>query len=282
MGHPGWAIQVATVGPVDVRSLGYRTDLALLQLGGTEVADRGDHLVVRSVHNPAHWWGNFLLLDQVPAPESSQLWLDRFAAAFPAAEHVAIGFDGTDGTVEDLAWFAGRGFDTEAQTVMTATEVHEPAHANTDAAYRLLSSDADWAQSVELRVRCNDTKREPPHVYRRFAAAKTQTNRELVDAGHGGWFGAFIGGRLVAQMGLFSASPGLARFQSVETDPDHRRRGLAASLLHHVSCYGLDELGASTLVIVADPTYFAIDLYRAVGFAATETQRQIERAPGRM
>jgi hypothetical protein len=31
--------------------------------------------------------------------------------------------------------------------------------------------------------------------------------------------------------------------------------------------------------MVADPNYFAIDLYRAVGFAATETQLQIERSP---
>lgn len=31
--------------------------------------------------------------------------------------------------------------------------------------------------------------------------------------------------------------------------------------------------------MVADPNYFAIDLYRAVGFTATETQLQIERSP---
>lgn len=74
---------------VELTSLGYQTDLAVLWLGGTQVEDRGDHLVVRSPHNPTHWWGNFLLLAQVPAPEASKSWLDRFAATFPAAEHVA-------------------------------------------------------------------------------------------------------------------------------------------------------------------------------------------------
>ena len=82
-------------------SLGFRTDIALLQSGGSEVDDRGDHLVVRSPHNPTHWWGNFLLLAQVPAPEDSGLWLERFAAAFPGATHVALGFDGTHGSVVD-------------------------------------------------------------------------------------------------------------------------------------------------------------------------------------
>lgn len=148
-------------------SLGYRTDLALLQLGGTRVEDRGDHLVVRSTHNPAHWWGNFLLLAQVPTPEASQAWLDRFAEEFPAAEHVAIGFHAPDGAVADLGWFAGHGFTAAALTVMTATAVHEPARPNTSALYRALGSDEDWAQSIELRMRCNDTVE--PTAYCTFA-----------------------------------------------------------------------------------------------------------------
>lgn len=41
---------------MEVRSLGYRTDLALLRLGGSEFEDRGDHLVVRTPHNPTFWW----------------------------------------------------------------------------------------------------------------------------------------------------------------------------------------------------------------------------------
>lgn len=264
--------------PVQVRSLGYRTDLALLQLGGTVVEDHGDHLVVRSPHNPSYWWGNFLLLERVPPAGSSGAWLDRFAAAFSEADHVAIGFDGTGGRVEHLSWFAGRGFDVEAQTVMTARGVDEPAHTNTEATYRLLRSDADWAQSVELRIRCDDDLAQLTR-HRRFVTAKAETNRRLVETGHGAWFGAFLDGLLVAQMGLLSAGPGLARFQSVETDPDHRRLGLAGSLVHHASRYGFEDLGAETLVMVADPDYFAIDLYRAVGFTAAETQLQVERRP---
>lgn len=264
---------------MDVTSLGYQTDLALLRLGGSRLEDRGDHLVVRTPHNPSYWWGNFLLLAQVPPPELCQWWLDRFAAEFPAAEHVAVGFDGRAGGVGDLAWFGARGFRVEASTVMTASEVREPASLNTEAVYRELRSDEDWGQSVELRVRCEDRPFEP-EGYRAFTTAKARTNRQIVEAGHGAWFGAFIGGRLVAQMGLVSAGDGLARFQAVETDPDYRRRGLAGSLVHHASRHGFGELGADTLVMVADPNYFAIDLYRSVGFAPTETQLLIERPPG--
>jgi GNAT superfamily N-acetyltransferase len=259
-------------------SLGYQTDLALLRLGGSRVDDRGDHLVVRSPHNPNHWWGNFLLLAEVPRPARCQWWLDRFAAEFPAARHVAVGFNGRTGTMADLAWFAAAGYQIPASTVMTATEVREPAIGNTDAMYRQLRSDQDWNQSVELRERCEDRPFEA-QSHRAYLTAKAETNRRIVEAGHGAWFGAFIDGRLVAQMGLVAAGGGLARFQAVETDPDHRRHGLAGSLVHHASGHGFGELGAHTLVMVADPNYFAIDLYRSLGFADAETQLQIERPP---
>jgi hypothetical protein len=97
---------------VKLTSLGYRTDLALLRLGGTQIEDRGDYLVIRSPHNPTHWWGNFLLLAQVPAAGASESWLDRFVAEFPEAEHVALGFNGKGGSVADLGWFAGHAAST--------------------------------------------------------------------------------------------------------------------------------------------------------------------------
>jgi ribosomal protein S18 acetylase RimI-like enzyme len=263
---------------VDLASLGYRTDLALLQLGGSLVEDRGDHLVIRSPHNPTFWWGNFLLLSRVPPREDTDLWLDRFAAEFPDAKHLAFGFDGTDGRVGDLAAFTDRGMHCEAATVMSASVVHEPPRPNHQATYRQLASDDDWAQSVELRVACNDDdENDAGHL--EFTRLRAATNRALTEAGHGGWFGAFVDGHLVSQMGLVAASPGLARFQSVETHPDARGQGLAGTLIQHVSRYGFGELGATTLVMVADPDYSAIRLYRSVGFADGESQLQAERAP---
>jgi 1-aminocyclopropane-1-carboxylate deaminase len=63
----------------------------------------------------------------------------------------------------------------------------------------------------------------------------------------------------------------------VETHPDFRGRGLAGTLVHRVSGYGFDELGARTLVMVADPDYLAIRVYRSVGFADTEVQTQLRQ-----
>ncbi len=65
----------------------------------------------------------------------------------------------------------------------------------------------------------------------------------------------------------------------METHPDARRRGLASALVHHAGRSALGN-GVTTLVIVADPGYHAIGIYRALGFVETETQVQLTRPPG--
>ncbi len=263
---------------MDVVSLGYRTDLALLRLGGSTVEDRGDHLVVRSPHNPTFWWGNFVLLAAPPSRPDADRALLAFTDAFPGADHVAIGVDGTDGDLGALRPLLGRGLTTETSTVMTAGRVHLPPRPNDEASYRLFATDDDWEQSIELEMTLIDEGSDAGS-HREFLQRRAATYRELTHAGHGGWFGAFLGDRLGSHLGLLTASPGLARFQTVATHPDARGQGLAGTLVHHASRYGLDELGATTLVMVADPTYVAIRVYQSVGFAGTETQQGLQRRP---
>jgi hypothetical protein len=49
---------------VDVRSLGFRTDLTVRRLAGPEIVDRGDYLLVRSSDFPDYYWGNFILVSE--------------------------------------------------------------------------------------------------------------------------------------------------------------------------------------------------------------------------
>src|SRR6476619_3080028 len=141
---------------MDVRSLGYRTDLALLQLGGSVVDDRGTHLVVRTAANPSFHWGNFLLLAVPPEPGLAGHWVETFEREFPDALHRTFGVDGTGGSATDLAPFAELGYGTDASSVMTAREVRPPARPRPTAEVRPLVSDADWAQQVDLAVTGED------------------------------------------------------------------------------------------------------------------------------
>ena len=256
-----------------VESLAYRTDLALAVLAGSEVTDRGDHVMVRTPDNPGYYWGNYLLLPAAPAADELAGWEALSAAAFPECRHRSYGVATAHGSRDDLAGLAAAGFEVEAVTVMTAQSVHEPPRPNRDATYRMLASDADWDQQLELWGLTGDS--ETPE----FMAAKVASERQMTRTGAGAWWGAFIGDRLLSSMGLFAASPGLARFQQVQTHPDARGRGLAGTLVHRVSRYGFEELGATTLVMVADPDYLAIRIYRSAGFDDTETQLMALRKP---
>jgi GNAT superfamily N-acetyltransferase len=259
------------------RSLGFRTDLMLLQLEGSSVERRDGYRVIRTPENPTFWWGNYVLLDEAPAAGTFDEALARFHAEHPTAAHVAIGVDGTDGVLPEEEAIRAAGFGVDRLTVMTATSVHAPPRPNRDATYRRLVSDADWEQALDLQM-ANNTEFEPVS-HRAFTSIRLAAARRLAESGAGGWFGAFVDGTMRSGMGLFTDGSGVARFQAVDTHPDFRGRGLAGSLVEHVSRVGLDEFGAETLVMCADPDYLAIRVYRSVGFVDGETQLMIERKP---
>ena len=257
-----------------ITSLGFRTDVALRVLEGANVTDRGDYLDIRTPDNPDFWWGNFLLLADLPGPGQTGAWLARFATEFPAARHVALGVDVADDP-EIPEDFAAAGLKPELVTVLTAAQPNPPARPNTEVQIRRLDSDADWQQSVDVAVRCFDSD-DPPGFLERRATAR----RRVTQAGHGAWLGAFDHGRLLGQLGLFDAGGGYARYQHVQTDPAARRRGLAGTLVWAAGRYGREVLRTRTFVIVADPADVAIRVYRACGFTARESQLSFDRPPG--
>jgi GNAT superfamily N-acetyltransferase len=256
---------------MQLASLGFRTDVALRIAEGAEVTDGGGYLVIRSPDNPGFWWGNFLLLRAWPRVGDG--WLDRFAAEFPQARHVAIGVDVTAAGGAGPAEFAT--LEPETSTVLTCTEIQAPGHVNTEAEIRPLESGQDWQQSVEMNRRCYGE--QTPSDFQQLRSA---ARRRLTEAGRAAWFGAFDGGRLVAQLGIGHAGGGLARYQDVETDPAARGRGLAGTLVWQAGRFARAKLGASTLVIVADPAEGAIRIYRGCGFADAQTQFSFARPAG--
>ncbi|MFF0343031.1 GNAT family N-acetyltransferase [Kribbella sp. NPDC004875] len=262
---------------MQITSLGYRTDLLLLELSGSQFYDRGGYVVVRTPDNPGFWWGNFLLYRTPFAPDDAKIRVDDFHREFPAAQHVALGIDSVDGEIGAEGELAAAGFTIERNVVMTTDRVVAPQRPNEDSTYRLLSSDGDWQQLFEQNLATADMTVDA--AYEDFARRKLAAKRQLVEAGHGLWFGAFEGERLQSSLGLMFDGKGLARFQNVQTSPEDRGRGLASTLVHRASTYGLHEGGAKTLVMVADPDYLAIRIYRALGFADSETQLQLVLPP---
>jgi GNAT superfamily N-acetyltransferase len=257
---------------VPIASLGFRTDVMLRALMGAEVHEDGDVTVVRTPAIPDFWWGNFVLVAAgVPLDRA----LAAFARAFPDAAHVAIGVDGTDGApgVDDDA--RRHRLLLERSTVLSAAAVRPPPRPDATATYRRLATDDDFAQAVALQ------QASEPDTDAGFTARRLAAYRRLQEAGRGAWFGAFVDGRMRSGLGVFTDGRGVARYQTVDTHPDFRGRGLAGTLVHRAGAEALTWPGVDRLVIAADPEYHAIRVYRSVGLAGTETQVQLLRPPGR-
>ncbi len=77
-------------------------------------------------------------------------------------------------------------------------------------------------------------------------------------------------GEMRSGLGFVTDGSGVARFRSLDTGPDSRGQGLAATLVHHAATDGFEVLHATRLVIVADPADAAFSVYRSVGFATAE------------
>lgn len=259
-----------------VTSLGFRTDLALLTASGSLVEDRGTHLVVRSPDNPSYFWGNFLLLAEPPVPGGEREVIGAFHTEFPAADHVSIGIDTADLTDDARAAFEAAGLTVDVATVLTASALQPPREV--EAEVRPLAGDEEWEARARLSQQLYPQTSE--EAFMTFARQKNTQERRLVDAGRGQRFGAFVEDQLVSTAGIFVTEEGVARFQSVETHTEHRRKGLASAVVHGAGRYALDHLGVGTLVIVADTDGEAIGIYRRLGFEDRERQLMMERRSG--
>lgn len=262
---------------MEVLSTAWRTDLALLTASGSTVEDHGGYVVVRTPDNPAFWWGNFLLLRRIPMRRDIDGWRQMFENELPALAHCALGIDDPDVRTEDLRAFADAGFETDVATVLTATAVQAPLRTTPGVRVRQLAGDADWAQRLTLSQRLFGGGSSPS--YSEFARRRVAAERSLAESGRGAWFGAFEEGRMVSGLGIFATDDAIGRFQSVETHPEHRRRGLATMLVYTAACFALEELELSKLVIVSASEGVARHVYESVGFRPTECQAQAWIAP---
>lgn len=247
--------------------LGWRTDLGVLILDGAVVEARTDHLVVRSPEDPDYYWGNFLVA--LTAAEDAERWEAAFCAAFPGAGHRSIGLPGL--LADDSAWTSA-GFVLDRNDVLVASEPPRSRPLPEGYAVRPLETDPDWLASTGLRQ-----VGYPEQAA--FEATRTPGRRSMTAAGHTRWFGAFAeDGALAAELGVVDLGDGAARYQSVLTHPDHRRRGLTGHLLG-VAADWARARGCERWVIIADADGDAGRLYRAAGFEHTETLVQAFRGP---
>lgn len=262
---------------VGVDSIAYRTDLLFPSFDG-EVLQRRGYVAVLTPSNPGFYWGNFLLFPRPPRPGDLARWMRLFELELgqhSLVRHHSFGWDTVDGDVGDAQPFVEAGFKLVNEPVM-AIDKARPAPRPADIEVRPFESAADWDAGNALNI-ASDPLDGKCDAYADFKLELHARYRRMVEGSLGVWLGAFAGDELIGSLGLFAAGD-VARFQAIETHPDHRGRGVATTLVAAACRYGLEHL-APRLVLVAAEGTTAHRIYQRLGFTEIERQCGVCRAP---
>ncbi len=254
---------------MDVHSLGYRTDLIFAGFDG-KIIDHGDFLVVRTPTNPHYYWGNFLLFPHPPRAGDFLTWRQLFRQEIggpPTYVHQTFGWDSPK--PGEAQPFLEAGFHLIRSVVMTCNSPRRPTHHTDAVDVRPLETVAEKASAIENQVLCRDPGHEEV-AYRAYRGRQMDRYGAMRRAGLGDWYGAFVGGRLVADLGLFRDGE-LGRYQSVETHPEFRRRGIAGTMVYEAGRQSMAKYGLKTLVIVAEDEFGRIPSLRQCWFRSRRT-----------
>jgi ribosomal protein S18 acetylase RimI-like enzyme len=268
--------------PIVATSSMSRVDLGVGRLMGS-LLDRGDVLQVRTPDNWGYHHGNYLFLPAAPrSGDELAHWVRRFRELFAGdpVEHVCLRWD--RGLLEDSVRQAAiaQGFvpDDNVEMHLDPARLSEvPPSAVT---VRALDLEREWAQFERLNREADVLELAGVHrPYHQFKERWRARWRELVAQGHAAWFGAFLDGELVGQCGLVTVD-GLGGFESVETHPDHRRKGVCSALMSAV-VRATAPAHPEGFVLAAELGGPAVGLYRRLGFRDADRHESLVIHPPR-
>jgi len=254
------------------QSLGFRTEMIFHHFDGI-VLDRNDYLVVKTPSNPGFMFGNLLLFFQAPRLGSLEKWKTLFRGEFkdtPAVRHFTFLWDSPSEGTGDVTELRTEGFEVDFSVVLTALSVHPPTKSNLQVEVRPIMTDTEWKEVTEAQIFSKAAEYDEKS-YRQFKEKQMARYRAMSEKGLGHWFGAFINGTLVGDLGVYQEGH-IGRFQSVETHPDFRRQGVCGTLVYESAKYAFDKMGCTHLVMVADENYHAAKIYESVGFTPTSKE----------
>jgi len=264
---------------MDITSIGFLSETMFQRYNGI-VHDHGTFTEVRTPDNYTFWFGNYLLLPSPPVVAMVPGWIAKFDACFadaPEVAHKCLQWPDAGGSAATRTEFERLGWEFDQTSVLVATNTAPVRPAPPGVVFRRIKSDLDWTQVLEQQV-ASRPEGFGGALYRAYKQKRLAFFRGLQDAGRGAWYGAFKGTELVADMGIFHRD-GISRFQEVSTHPAHRRQGICAALVHHVSTAEQAQEPGNRMVILADAGEPAERIYTRLGYREVEQIQSVVLRP---
>lgn len=248
---------------MSLMSPGWKTDLDILALTGSNITNHEDHLVVKTPHNPDYHWGNCILVFDRTHINDAQKWVNIFNQEFPEKDWLAVGLPVMP---QDTSAWEKYGIQLEQLDVLSTNA--RPNQVQAPEGYVTRSFlDSDWEHLTQREIADGISEGNyPKEAIESFVLETNATRRKLCEKGDAAWFGVFDGDLLVSNLGIIRCGS-TGRYQSVETLATYRRKGLASHLLG-VAANWSEENGCDNWVIVTQETNDAGRVYRRAGFQA--------------
>ncbi|MGE4611978.1 MAG: GNAT family N-acetyltransferase [Paracoccaceae bacterium] len=265
---------------MEITSKGLQSEFIFHGFGGV-ITDHGDCISVLSPNNPDYYFGNFLLYPAPPKVGDFKHWTARFGEIFGAntgvRHHTFQWIPGPETGTAAIDEFRQAGFTVDETSVLSTKTVSLDKPTPRGVEFRKIRTDVEWTAVVDSQSR-EGFPGVPMDDFRHYKETAFANYRNMSEQGFGDWWGAFKSEKLVANMGLFFGQ-GVGRFQSVGTDPEHRRQGICRAMVHHVSSEGLAAHPDVTLILHADAHDVARGIYCSVGYSEIEHLQSVFRAP---
>ena len=220
---------------------------------------------------PDYFWGNQIMLHKNPKILDYDFCLKTFTnefSDFKNLKHLLFTFDKDVKLSDSLrSSFTKNNFKIEATIVLSKKDTLNFKSINKhNISVKKISHESDWAQVKHLNLLVNE---DEEGISEEFIHAKYNDYRKLINGGHGSWYGAFIGEKLVADFGLIGNKE-FGRFQNVETHPELRNRGICKHLVATISQRAFRNNDHKELIIEAEEGSVAYKIYKSLGFTVEE------------
>jgi GNAT superfamily N-acetyltransferase len=264
---------------MELKSVGRQSDLIIAK-HFAHIENHENRLLIKSPTLPEYHWGNFIVFDKGPQKGDLIKWTEQFRKDFPYyVEPTHYVFSWNPVEIEHCSGveeFIADGFSLENCEVIASSKLQLPAKANKDVEVKILQTDSDWEQALACQLACW-SQPETLEIYIPFKTKQMKMYRELSQKSVGHWFGAFIGDKLVADLGVFHDNM-WGRYQSVGTLPEFRNQGICSRLVYEAGVLMLERYGLEKLLIEAERDYHALQVYKKVGFETVEVNYSLSKS----
>jgi ribosomal protein S18 acetylase RimI-like enzyme len=223
--------------------------------------------IYRSERFPNYYGGNGIEIVD-PRGRSLQEWESIFRAHFDSDryEHTTFTFANADRFAPLMEQARSSLYHLNRTAYMFVDHTRDCRPLPPEFRIGRIESEGDWKRlhDFEQELYVDGDWYDPTYTGPDRLFEKTRFTSEAIGIE---WFHISRRGsdEILAKLGIFSHA-GIARLQDVETGKAHRRQGLGTYLVSFAIDHAINTLGTEGLALAADTDYYAIDLYRKLGF----------------